>query len=418
MGQYAFKTPDVGEGVVEVEIVEWRVKVGQTIAEDDILVDLMTDKATVEIPAPVNGVISALHGEPGDVLAVGSVLLTIETKGEGNTSKQTSPAKPAAPKVPAPKDENIAPAPPSAPPSAPKPAAMPAAAQNGAKALTSPAIRKRALEQDIDLSTVPASGPGGRITHQDLDDFIAAGGRMAAAGSGSGEKRMGETTQKIIGLRRKIGQNLSQAKRTIPHFSYIEEVEMDAQETLRAHLNATRKQGQPKLTPLPFLALALIKVLPDFPQANAHFDGEVLTKFAPVHLGVATATPNGLMVPVVQHAESMDIWTLATQIARVCAAARDGKGVAGELSGSTITISSLGALGGIASTPVINAPETAIIGVNKLMEKLVFDRDVVVARKVMNISSSFDHRIVDGFDAAQLIQRVKSALENPATLFM
>jgi 2-oxoisovalerate dehydrogenase E2 component (dihydrolipoyl transacylase) len=437
MGQYQFKMPDVGEGVVEAEIVEWHVKVGQKVAEDDTLVDVMTDKATVEIPAPTTGVITALNGEPGDILAIGSVLLVIEVDGDGNadgTETKNAPtlrggsAAPQGEEVTKsePKPESISaitPPHPRIPSPHPEVRSVSEASKDAnqpknTKPLASPAVRKRALESDIDLSMVPGSGPAGRINHQDLDDFIAGGGQLSVTAAPKGQKRIGETSEKVIGLRRKIAQNLSAAKRNIPHFAYVEEVEMDALEDLRSHLNANRQDGQPKLNPLPFLGLALIKVLVDFPQANAHFDGEVVTKFAPVHLGVATATPNGLMVPVVRHAEAMDIWTLASEIARVCTAARDGKGIKDELSGSTITITSLGALGGIASTPVINAPETAIIGVNKLTEKLILDRGNVVARKVMNLSSSFDHRIVDGFDAARMIQAVKACLENPAILFM
>ncbi|MBL1431112.1 MAG: 2-oxo acid dehydrogenase subunit E2 [Robiginitomaculum sp.] len=415
MGQVKFKMPDVGEGVVEAEIVEWHVTVGQKVQEDDTLVDVMTDKATVEIPAPVTGVISALNGEPGDVLAIGSVLLVIETDGDDGEEEPADKPEP----IPVSKPEP-APEPKTEPakPATPAPVAAPAVTTStNAKPLASPAVRKRALEQDVDLSQVPSKDPAGRISHQNLDDFIASGGRLTVTGT-KGQKREGQTSHKVIGLRRKIGQNLSASKRNIPHFSYVEEIEMDALEDLRKHLNDTRQDGQNKLNPLPFLGLALIKVLPDFAQANAHFDGEVVTEFAPVHLGVATATPNGLMVAVVRHAEAMDIWTLAAEIARVTKATRDGKATKDELTGSTITITSLGALGGIASTPVINAPETAIIGVNKLTEKLVLDRGNVVARKVMNLSSSFDHRIVDGFDAARMIAQVKSALENPATLFM
>lgn len=411
MGQVKFKMPDVGEGVVEAEIVEWHVKVGQKVQEDDTLVDVMTDKATVEIPAPTSGVISALNGEPGDVLAIGSVLLVIETDGDAGEEELADKPEPAPVSKPEPTPEpKIEPAKPATP-------APVVTTSTNAKPLASPAVRKRALEQDIDLGQVPGTGPAGRISHQNLDDFIASGGRLVVASS-QGQKRQGQTSHKVIGLRRKIGQNLSASKRNIPHFSYVEEIEMDALEDLRKHLNDTRQDGQSKLNPLPFLGLALIKVLPEFAQANAHFDGETLTQFAPVHLGVATATPNGLMVAVVRHAEAMDIWTLAAEIARVTKAARDGKAIKDELTGSTITITSLGALGGIASTPVINAPETAIIGVNKLTEKLVLDRGNVVARKVMNLSSSFDHRIVDGFDAARMIAQVKSTLENPATLFM
>lgn len=421
MGTYAFKMPDVGEGVVEAEITEWHVKIGDTVAEDQPLVDVMTDKATVEIPSPVAGKVASQSGEPGDVLRVGSVLLTIEVDGDGNAVAEATAAKPE-PVTEAPKAEPK-PEPKPEPKQEPVKAAVPAPApvkSSGTKPLASPAVRKRALEGDIDLGNVPGSGPAGRVTHQDLDDFIASGGRLAARSGGGSRhvERHGETAQKVIGLRRKIAQNLSESKRNIPHFAYVEEVEMDALEALRGHLNATRTADQPKLTLLPFLSLALIKVVEDYPQANAHFDGEVLTKFAPVHLGIATATPNGLMVPLVRHAESLDVWQLASEIARVTKAAREGTATRDELVGSTITITSLGKLGGIASTPVINAPETSIIGVNKLMDKLVLNNGNVEARKVMNLSSSFDHRVVDGFDAASLIGEVKQLLENPATLFM
>jgi 2-oxoisovalerate dehydrogenase E2 component (dihydrolipoyl transacylase) len=420
MGLLSIKLPDVGEGVVEAEIVEWHVKAGASVTEDDNLVDIMTDKATVEIPSPVNGVIKSITGEPGDVLAVGTVIVTIETDGAGAGKEESAPqAKPA----PEPKPEP-APKKPHPEPS-PTPHPEPVEGRSGstnAKPLASPAVRKAALEADIDLANVPGTGPAGRITHQDLEDFIAAGGRLAVRPtSHTGRaKRTATSTQKIIGLRRKIAQNLAHSKRTIPHFAYVEEVDMEALEALRAHLNATRHEGQPKLTLLPFLSMALIKVLPDFPNANAHFDNEagVATKYEAVHMGIATATPNGLMVPVVKHAEAMDIWTLASEISRVCAAARDGKGTKDELSGSTITITSLGALGGIASTPVINAPEVAIIGVNKLQIRPVWQDGAFAPRKMMNLSSSFDHRIVDGYDAALMIKRVKTTLENPATLFM
>lgn len=422
MGTYSFKMPDVGEGVVEAEITEWHVKVGDAVTEDQPLVDVMTDKATVEIPSPVAGTVASQSGEPGEVLRVGSVLLTIEVDGDGNATADQPEKKPKAEPEPAPKPlPEPAPTPKPAPKPAPATRPAPVAAKAvGGKALASPAVRKRAIDADIDLSAVPGSGPAGRVTHQDLDDFIAAGGRLTArAGGGSRHaERHGETVQKVIGLRRKIARNLAASKRSIPHFAYVEEVEMDALEALRAHLNANKSPEQPKLTLLPFLSLALIQVVADYPQANAHFDGEVLTRFAPVHLGVATATPNGLMVPVVRHAESLDVWHLAAEIARVTQAARDGAATRDELTGSTITITSLGKLGGIVSTPVINAPETSIIGVNKLMDKLALDRGNVVPRKVMNLSSSFDHRVVDGFDAARLIQKVKVLLENPATLFM
>ncbi|PHS25520.1 MAG: branched-chain alpha-keto acid dehydrogenase subunit E2 [Robiginitomaculum sp.] len=413
MGLLSIKLPDVGEGVVEAEIVEWHVKAGSSVSEDDNLVDIMTDKATVEIPSPVHGVVKSITGDPGDVLAVGTVIVTIETDGAGAVEEESPPHTELSPQVEPDKPE---PAP------TPTPHPEPAKGRGCERSLASPAVRKAALTADIDLANVPGTGPAGRITHQDLEDFIAAGGRLTArpASHTGRAKRTGTTTQKIIGLRRKIAQNLAHSKRTIPHFAYVEEVDMEALEALRAHLNAARNEDQPKLTLLPFLSMALIKVLPEFPNANAHYDNEagVATKFEAVHMGIATATPNGLMVPVVKHAEAMNIWTLASEITRVCAAARDGKGTKDELSGSTITITSLGALGGIASTPVINAPEVAIIGVNKLQIRPVWQDGAFAPRKMMNLSSSFDHRIVDGYDAALMIQQVKTTLENPATLFM
>ena len=424
MGLYQFKLPDVGEGVTEAEIVEWHVKPGQSIAEDDNLVDVMTDKATVEIPSPVTGVVKDVTGAPGDVLPIGTVIVTIETDAAkaGDGKKET--AKPAPEPASTEKPAKVeAPEPASKPEPARKHAVTSstiAAKPAGARPLASPAVRKRALEEGVDLARVPGSGPAGRISHQDLDDFIASGGRLAASAPAGRAKRTGVTEHKIIGLRRKIAQNLATSKRTIPHFAYVEEVDMQALEELRAHLNANRKESQPKLTLLPFLTLALVRTLPDFPEANARYDAEagVATRFEGVHMGIATATPNGLMVPVVHHAESMDIWTLADEIGRVTKAAREGKAAREELTGSTITITSLGALGGIASTPVINAPEVAIIGVNKLQTRPVWQGGAFVPRTMMNLSSSFDHRIVDGYDAARLIQRVKALLEHPVTLFM
>lgn len=300
-----------------------------------------------------------------------------------------------------------------------------AARMSGERPLASPAVRKRALDKDIDLALVPGTGPAGRITHEDLDDFIKSGGRLAAKSGGASmavrAPRTGVTEEKVIGLRRRISDNMSRAQRTIPDIAYVEEIDVTALEDLRAHLNATRSEGQPKLTFIPFLVMALTRALPHTPQANAHFDGEamVLTKYDAVHCGIATATPNGLMVPVIKHAESMDIWQIASELNRLAGAARDGKATKDELTGSTITITSLGAIGGLVTTPILNAPETAIIGVNKMQTLPRYNAEgQVVPRKVMNLSSCFDHRIVDGYDAAMLIQRVKSCLEIPATLFM
>jgi len=435
MAEYTYKLPDVGEGVVEAEIVEWHIKEGDKVVEDQHILDVMTDKATVEIPCAVNGVVKKIVGEPGEVLAVGTVILVIEIDGTAPTEeaapapakdeakpvKEEAKAEPAA--APAPVERTAEPAP---APAAPKPAAAPAAPSrpSGERPLASPAVRQRALEADIDLSAVPGAGPAGRVTHDDLDDFIASGGRLASRSGGASAgpaPRTGTETIKVIGLRRKIAENMALAKRTIPHIAYVEEIDLTALEDLRAHLNASRKEGREKLTLIPFLVTALTKAVVDVPQANAHYDTEnaVLTQYEGVHCGIAAATPKGLMVPVIRHAEAMDIWQIAAEVKRLAEAARTGKATKEELSGSTITITSLGAMGGIVTTPVINHPETSIIGVNKMQVLPRYNADgQIVPRKIMNLSSSFDHRIVDGYEAARLIQAVKAYLEHPATLFM
>lgn len=447
MAEYKYKLPDVGEGVVEAEIVEWHIKEGDSVTEDQHILDVMTDKATVEIPCAVNGVVKKIVGAPGDVLPVGTEILVIEIDGTPPTEDEAP-----APEV---KEEAKAPEKAEAPASSFETAsskppqdegrdakkaphaeersvskhegrATAPARSAGERALASPAVRKRALDADIDLAAVPGTGPAGRITHADLDDFIAAGGRLVSkvGGSASGPSRvprMGVKEEKVIGLRRKIAQNMAAAKRTIPHITYVDEIDLTALEDLRAHLNANRKDGQPKLTLIPFLVAAMTRALPQFPQANAHFDTEesVLTKYEGVHCGIATATPNGLMVPVIRHAEALDLWQIADEVKRLADACRDGKATKEELSGSTITITSLGAIGGLVSTPVINLPETAIIGVNKMQVLPRYDDGGrLVPRKIMNLSSSFDHRIVDGYEAALLVQAIKGYLENPATLFM
>jgi 2-oxoisovalerate dehydrogenase E2 component (dihydrolipoyl transacylase) len=454
MAEYTYKLPDVGEGVVEAEIVEWHIKEGDKVVEDQHILDVMTDKATVEIPCAVNGVVKKIVGEPGEVLAVGTVILVIEIDGTAPTQEDApEPAKdeakadlsppPPAGEVSAKRTEGGSAA--SEKPAAPKPSVPPSAGSastspasgggkgsapaapsrpSGERPLASPAVRQRALEADIDLSAVPGSGPAGRVTHADLDDFIASGGRLASRSGGTSAgraPRTGTETIKVIGLRRKIAENMALAKRTIPHIAYVEEIDLTALEDLRAHLNASRKEGREKLTIIPFLVAALAKAVVDVPQANAHYDTEnaVLTQYEGVHCGIAAATPKGLMVPVIRHAEAMDIWQIAAEVKRLAEAARTGKATKEELTGSTITITSLGAMGGIVTTPVINHPETAIIGVNKLQVLPRYNADgQLTPRKIMNLSSSFDHRIVDGYDAARLIQAVKGYLEHPATLFM
>jgi 2-oxoisovalerate dehydrogenase E2 component (dihydrolipoyl transacylase) len=423
MGKYIFKLPDVGEGTAEAEIVAWHVKIGDVIKEDQHLVDVMTDKATVEMTSPVSGKIIALHGEAGAMAPVGSPLVELEVEGAGNEAdvKRNAAAKPAAAPAPKAEERKAAPAPKPAPePVKVEPAVPVAARVFGDKPLASPAVRQRADELGIKLQFVEGSGPGGRISHADLDSFIARGGASARSSGGGLARREGVDEIKVIGLRRKIAEKMQDAKRRIPHFAYVEEIDMTELEALRAHMNATKQKDQPKLTLLPFMMRALVKVLPDFPQINARYDDEagVVHRFHPVHIGIATQTANGLIVPVVKHAEAMDLWQAAAEVARVSSAARDNKATRDELSGSTITITSLGPIGGVVTTPVINHPEVSIIGPNAIIDRPVVRDGAIVVRKMMNLSSSFDHRVVDGYDAAQFIQRVKALLEHPALMFM
>jgi 2-oxoisovalerate dehydrogenase E2 component (dihydrolipoyl transacylase) len=421
MGRYVFKLPDVGEGTAEAEIVAWHVKAGDKIEEDQNLVDVMTDKATVEMTSPVSGKVIALHGEPGQMAAVGSALVELEVEGAGNvTAKAAAPAPKA--EAPKPKPEPKADAKPDSV-SAEAKASAPAFATRtpGEKPLASPAVRQRAEELGIALQFVPGTGPAGRIGHEDLDAYIASGGKAAVSARASGyAQREGVDEVKVIGLRRRIAESMQNSKRRIPHFAYVEEIDMTELESLRTHLNATKRADQPKLNVLPFLMRALAKVLPQYPQVNARFDDEagVVHRHAAIHIGIATQTANGLLVPVVKHAEARDIWDSAAEVARVSGAARENKAGKDDLTGSTITITSLGALGGVATTPVINYPEVAIIGPNAILDRAVVRDGQIVVRKMMNLSSSFDHRVVDGYDAAAFIQKIKALLEHPAMLFM
>ena len=416
MGNFVFKLPDIGEGVVEGEVVQWHVSVGDSVSEDDPIVDVMTDKATVTIPSPVSGVISSLSGDVGDMIAVGSSLLEIDSEGEGggpaaeDTEVQEPVPDPDPPKAPEP-----APA-----PKAPEPAPSESQSQTG-RVLASPAVRKRARENDVDLSNVRGSGPAGRIRHADLDAFIAAGGAVSGAPPMAYSlKRTEVTPVKVVGLRRKISEQMSLSKSRIPHFSYFEEVDITELENLRQILNSTRDENQPKLTYLPFIMIALAKIMPDHPECNAHFDDEagVVNRNAAVNLGIATQTDRGLYVPVVKHVESMDIWKTASEMQRVSGSARDGSASLDELTGSTFTITSLGREGGLGATPIINHPEVAILGVHKAREMPVARNGAIVIRRIMNLSSAFDHRVVDGADGASLIQHLKRMLENPALIFM
>ena len=422
MGIFAFKLPDIGEGVVEGEVVEWMVAVGDTVKEDDPILSVMTDKATVEIPSPTDGVVKSLVGEPGTILAVGQVCIEFETDGEGTPVEEApAPVEEVVEETPAPEpepvEEEVAPA---APPAAPAPAPTPVVvAAPGARPLASPAVRQRARESGIDLTTVAGSGPAGRITHGDLDSWKEAGSPVAAAGPSRAAKT-GTTEVPVIGLRRKISESMTASYTTIPHFSYFEEVDITHLDELRVHLNSTRAEGQPKLTYLPFIMQALVKALGENPVCNALFDDEkgVVTRHDAVHLGIATQTDRGLYVPVVKHVEAQDVWQSASEMQRVSQAARDGTAGLAELSGSTFTITSLGRMGGLGATPIINKPEVGILGVHNAVDTPVVRNGQIVIRKMLRLSSSWDHRVVDGWDGAMLVQRLKALLENPATIFM
>jgi len=428
MGRYVVKVPDIGEGMTEAEIVAWHVAPGQVIREEDPLVDVMTDKATVELPAPVAGTVIAINGSPGDKRPVGSELVEIDVPGEGNVA-EISPhpptAKAAGPPSPALREREIKAAPTqlsrtageggerSEPGEGPTPAVRRRA---GEKPLASPAVRRRAWDLGIELQFVPGTGPGGRVTREDLDAYAASD---ATAAGPSFARRDGVEEVPIIGLRRAIAEHLQTSKRQIPHFSYIEEVDVTALEELREQLNAAHSDRE-HLTLLPFLTRAIVNAAADHPQVNARYDDEagILHRHRAVHIGIATQTDGGLLVPVVRHAEALDLWQGAAELRRLAAAARAGKASRDELTGSTITLTSLGALGGIAATPVINHPEVAIIGVNRIVERPVVRDGQIAIRKMMNLSSSFDHRIVDGWAAASFIQHIKLALEQPAMLFI
>lgn len=426
MAVHVIKMPDLGEGITEVELVAWRVKPGDRVAEDQVLADVMTDKATVEIPSPVVGQVLALGGEVGQVLAVGAELIRIEVAGSDAPGKAapsvlTVPQDAAAsmPVVPAP-----APASPPTPTSIPisLPDASAAPSPSADRPIASPAVRRRAWELGIDLQQVAASGAAGRILQADLEAHMAAHGAAppAVAGSRGLAQRNDEEKVPVVGLRRRIAQKMQESKRRIPHFTYVEEVDVTELEALRARLNAQWGAQRGHLTLLPLLVRAVVLAVREFPQVNARFDDEagVLTRHGAVHLGIATQTGAGLMVPVLRHAEASDLWASAAEIARLAAVARAGKATRDELTGSTLTLTSLGALGGIVSTPVINYPEVAIVGVNRIVERPVLRGGAVVARQMMNLSSSFDHRVVDGQVAAGFVQAVRRYLEAPAMLFV
>ena len=428
MAKYEFKLPDIGEGIAEAEIVAWHVKIGDTISEDQQIADMMTDKATVEMESPVAGKVVQLAGEVGDQIPIGSVLAVIETEGAdapagaapASVAEEVPLGDGAAEPTPA-QAEEIPTAAVEAPSAAPAPA--PAPKQEAevvertaahAKVLTSPAVRQRARDLGIDLAQVKTTSD--RIRHSDLDAYLLYNGGSVSARGASGAPRKDETI-KVVGLRRKIAENMQEAKRRIPHFTLVEEFDVTALEDTRAMMNADRGSN-PKLTLLPFLITAMARALPDFPMLNATYDDEanVITRHGALNLGMATQTPNGLMVAVIRDAQNKSVWDLAREIGRLADAARTGKATREELSGSTITLSSLGPMGGITSTPVINRPEVAIIAVNKVEEKIVPIDGEIEVRKRMNLSLSCDHRVVDGWDAASFMQAMKPLIENPLRL--
>ncbi|MBP2557939.1 2-oxoisovalerate dehydrogenase E2 component (dihydrolipoyl transacylase) [Neorhizobium galegae] len=437
MAEKLIKLPDVGEGVAEAELVEWHVNVGDLVREDMVLAAVMTGKATVEIPSPVDGEVTFRHGEIGDIIATGTVILKIRIAGEGagdeeeiegGDSREEPRVKPAIPPVAAleqtsekkveplkPKAE-IAASPPVAKPLS-HPVGVPRA--EGEKPLAPPAVRLRAKEAGIDLRQVPGTGPAGRITHEDLDAFLNSQGSGGAVTAGLQPNKAVQEV-KVVGLRRRIAEKMALSKSRIPHITYVEEIDMTALEELRTRMNGTQKPGRPKLTILPFLMRAMVKAIGEQPGINALYDDEagVIRQYGGVHIGIAAQTPSGLVVPVVKHAEARDIFDCAREVARLSDAAKNGTALREELSGSTITISSLGAMGGIVSTPVINHPEVAIIGVNKLAVRPHWDGVQFVPRKMMNLSSSFDHRVIDGWDAATFVQRLKALMETPALIFV
>ena len=417
MAKFIFKMPDVGEGVAEAEVVEWHVKVGDRVEEDQHIVDVMTDKATIDIESPVSGVVATLAGEAGDVVAIGAMLLVIETEGEASEAEAEAAAEQIEDEMSDASDADDAMA--AAPQTVPMPAPTPAHASE-AKVLASPAVRQRARELGVDLAQVKPAEDG-RVRHGDLDAFLAYN---AGSGFGAAGKARGDETIKVIGLRKRIAQNMAAAKRHIPHFTYVEECDVTDLEALRAQLNEGR-DDRPKLTLLPLLITAICKTIPAFPMINARYDDEagVVTRYGAVHLGMAAQTDSGLMVPVIRDAQSRNLWQLAREIGRLAESVRTGKATSEELSGSTLTITSLGPLGGVATTPVINRPEVAIIGPNRIVERPMFVSDGmggerVAKRKLMNISISCDHRVVDGHDAASFVQGIKRLIETPALLLV
>jgi 2-oxoisovalerate dehydrogenase E2 component (dihydrolipoyl transacylase) len=428
MGTYTVLLPDVGEGIAEAELTEWTVKIGDVVKEDDILGVVMTDKAAVEVPSSVDGKVTWLAGDVGDVIAIGAALVKLEVAGEGNESSVDAPGDktslPPASVAEAPSEPIPAPTPPPAKPASMRAASTPASTATptrraeGEKPIASPAVRKRAMDAGVDLRQVLGSGPAGRITHDDLDKFFANG--LIVQGGTHRGINSGIAEIKLVGMRRKIAEKMALSKSRIPHITIVEEVDVTNLEELRAKLNTKYLGERARLTILPFMMRAIVEAVREQPEMNAHFDDDtgMIYQHGGVHIGIATQTPAGLTVPVAKHAEALNPWESATEVSRLAAAARDGKATRDELSGSTITITSLGPLGAIVTTPIINHPEVAIVGINKMSIRPVWDGQQFQPRKMMNISCSFDHRVIDGWDAAVFVQKLKKLLETPAMMFV
>jgi 2-oxoisovalerate dehydrogenase E2 component (dihydrolipoyl transacylase) len=434
VSEHVIRLPDVGEGVAQAELVEWHVRVGDLVREDTTLAAVMTDKATVEIPSPVEGEVTWLGAKVGDSVAVGSELIRLKVAGDAEAPKARSAERGAPPQIQAEPASSTAvtakdarpPAPGGAemqplqerPPDQLRPGAATCALRPEAKKpLASPAVRLRAREAGIDLRLIHGTAPAGRVTHEDLDAFLARG---PAGPTSRSQPRTAIEEIELVGLRRRVAEKMAVAHARIPHITYVEEVDVSALEDLRTALNAQKGAERPKLTPLSFILLALVRAVEEFPRFNATFDDEagVLHRHAGVHIGVATQTRSGLLVPVLRHAETHDLWSCASELTRLAEAARSGRASRDELTGSTITVTSLGSVGGLVTTPIINHPEVAIVGVNKIVVRPIWSGTAFIPRKMMNLSSSFDHRVVDGWDAAMFVQRIKALVENPALIFL